>query len=174
MSFPSKSLASVPDDPAAKAAAIAAIRKNFASTIAALEFAMKVDPDDKSRGLRIYGRQPYICLGCQIGNGSRRAHALSFGAYPLYQLAAEEIFHKQFVLQCYHPQAYEEEADPGPGGVMGVKSLRSKTLLEVDDSASTALKMWLWLNKDTNFPYEEEDTAELLLWQLATSASALC
>ncbi|HEX2859012.1 MAG TPA: hypothetical protein VHP58_02270 [Alphaproteobacteria bacterium] len=117
------------------------------------------------------GRLPYLCLGCQVGNGDVRQQMVGFAAYPLYQLAAEELLGTQLVLQAYHPNAYEEGADPGPGGVVGIKKLGGRSLAGSDISASTAHKMWLWVDKNEPAYLPESDAPEAL-WQLATQRCA--
>lgn len=119
-----------------------------------------------NKGPRHYQRQRYLCIGCQITDGHVREDLLEFAMYPLYAKAAEILFRTQFVLQAYHPQAYEPEANPGPGGVIGIQPVMRNMLSMADDRASTAYKMELWVDKATNYAYLDDPEAEEALWTL--------
>lgn len=111
---------------------------------------------------------PYICVGCDMAkHGQRRKQLLGIVLYPLLAEAFRHKFGYHLTAWAFHPQATEDDADTGPGGVIGIQDARKKRGPKPDESASTALKMQLWLNSETDFPYLEEDEAEDKLWELA-------
>lgn len=111
--------------------------------------------------------EPYLCLGCQVAGGTVRKSIIGMVSYPLQRVVLEDITGYRFTMQAYHAQSYEDTADPGPGAVFGLRRANSKRLGSRGTSASVALKMGLWVNSATNFPYEDEDIAKVKLWQLA-------
>lgn len=169
MLFTFTPLYAVPEDTLARQTALDIITARYPATLDNLRELLKHSRNDP----RAPTPSKYLCLGCQVGMGDERRRMLAFTTYPLYTLAAQQLLQHQFMLYTYHAQAYEDGADPGPGGVVGIRPTSGRVLMpELDSSASSALKMWLWLNKETDFAYEDETQASHHLWQLATERCA--
>jgi hypothetical protein len=133
----------------------------------------------------IPGRLPYVCIGClewveNIRDGMKlrpttrkitedeRRLVFAWLLPAARRTMAEAALNQAVTVQAYFPQAYEAGVN-GPGGVIGVTPLG-----QADARASTALKMWLWQNEATHFPYTEDETeAAQQLWHMAEATCVL-
>jgi len=146
--------------PKEKQRAITVIGKRYAPAIKAMQALASRNRENPEPHRSL---QEYYCIGCDVGDGELRAQVFGLAAYPLVQVAMQQVLAEQLTLQCYFPQTYEPIAGQGPGGIIGTMGWGTP-----DTSASRCYKYWRWVSDDQpQSPYLNEDDAEVELWKLS-------